>query len=142
MKQEAPQIELVGPDRLRPIEGHSRKRVRWLVDKITRENVWTRPLCVERNHLLVLDGMHRLHAAREMGLAVVPCALFDYDEVEVWSLRDNHVVTRERVVEQALSGDIYPYKTAKHRFPGVLAPLAIPVDSLRADARAEGECAR
>jgi L-serine kinase (ADP) len=141
MKQE-PQIELVATDRLRPIEGHSRKRVRWLVEKITRESLWTRPLCVERNHLLVLDGMHRLHAAREMGLALVPCALFDYADVEVWSLRDNHVVTRERVVEQAIAGTIYPYKTAKHRFPGVIAPLSVSVDSLRRAARDEGACAR
>jgi hypothetical protein len=135
------QIRMVPVDRLRPIEGHSRKRVRWLAEKITRENVWTRPLCVEERHLLVLDGMHRLHAARELGLAVVPCALYDYADVEVWSLRDNHVVTRERVVEGAISGNIYPYKTAKHRFPGTLEPLSVPVDALRRPADADAECA-
>lgn len=124
-------MKLVNPESLRHIEGFSPKRVEWLTQKILDEGVWTRPLCIERTHLLALDGQHRMEVALRLGLARVPCLLFDYDEVEVWSLRDNHAVSRALVIERSLSGDIYPYKTAKHRFPREVAPIAIPLDELR-----------
>ena len=62
----------------------------------------------------------------------VPCKMFEYDDVEVWSLRPTtHEVTVSSIIERSLSGDIYPYKTAKHRFPEELDELSIALDELR-----------
>jgi len=125
-------MKLIPTSRLRHIEGFSRKRADNIKRKILEEGIWTRPLRVERNHWLVLDGQHRMEIALDLGLRRVPCQLYDYADVEVWSLRDKHEVSRERVIAKALAGDIYPYKPAKHRFPDEVGELAIPLAELLA----------
>ena len=80
-----------------------------------------------------MDGQHRMEVAKNLGLNVVPCLLYDYKDVEVWSLRENYEVTQKLIVERALAENIFPYKTAKHRFPyGANAVCKIPLDELRA----------
>lgn len=124
-------IQMVDPKRLRHIEGFSKRRAKWLEKKIIDEGIWTKPLAIERTHKLVLDGQHRMEVALALGLKKVPCVYYDYDEVEVWSLRDNHEVSAELVIQKSLRGDIYPYKTAKHRFPNELPAIEIPLEKLR-----------
>ncbi len=114
---EKKRIKLIKVKLLKHIEGFSKKRVQWLKNKICEEGYWTRPVCIGKNHYLVMDGQHRLEVAKELNLEYIPCLLFDYYEVEVWSLRDNHKVTPQLVIERALKEELYPYKTVKHRFP-------------------------
>ena len=116
---------------LRHIEGFGKKRVEWLVDKIKKEGIWTAPLCIEKHHYLVMDGQHRMEAAFRLGLVVVPCMLFDYSDVEVWSLRSNHIVSRDLVITRALEDNIYPYKTVKHRFPIDIPICSYTIQELR-----------
>lgn len=117
---------------LRHIEGFSRRRVTWLARKIQREATWTKPIVVDRAHHLVMDGQHRMEVARLLGLKFVPALVYDYADVEVWSLRPRtHTVSVAEITARSLSGDIYPYKTAKHRFPcGDLPELSIPLAQL------------
>lgn len=130
-KKPAP-IEMIDPTRLRHIEGFSKKRAVWLQRKIEAEGIWTKPLAIDRKHLLVMDGQHRMEVALALKLRRVPCKMFEYDDVEVWSLRPTtHEVTVSSIIERSLSGDIYPYKTAKHRFPEELDELSIALDELR-----------
>lgn len=110
-------IELLDPTGLRHIEGHSVRRVRWLKDKVIREGRWTKPIAIDERHYFVLDGQHRLEVALQLGLRRVPAVRFCYAEVEVWSLRPKYQFTWQDVVNRCLAGDIYPYKTVKHRFP-------------------------
>jgi len=114
MKRE---IELIKVSNLRHIEDYGRKRAKWLRDKILEEGLWTVPLKIEKNLNLVMDGQHRMEVAKEIGLSVVPCLVYSYEEVEVWSLRKEYEVTSKLIIERVLSDDIYPYKTAKHAFP-------------------------
>lgn len=123
-------ITYVATDKLKHIESFSKKRVTWLVKKIQTEQVWTKPLCVDKNHFLVMDGQHRMESAKILGLKYVPCVLFDYTEVEIWSLRDNYLVDHDTVINRSLNNDIYPYKTVKHRFPMELPELSIPLSEL------------
>ncbi len=110
-------MKLIEVKKLLHIEGFSKKRVKWLTQKITDDGLWKIPICIEKSHLLVLNGQHRLETAKGLGFKFIPCALFNYDDVEMWSLRSNHEVTRALVIERSINGDIYPYKTVKHRFP-------------------------
>jgi hypothetical protein len=123
-------IDLVDVLSLSHIEGFSDKRVKWLTNKIIAEGSWNKPIVVEDEHLLVMDGQHRMEAALRMGLARVPAVRYRYDEVEVWSLRSNHEVTPQLVVARALAGDIYPYKTVKHSFPEPIPACAVPIAQL------------
>lgn len=110
-------ITLIEVCKLRHIEDYGRKRVAWLKEKIINENNWTVPLKIETNNYLIMDGQHRMEVAKLLNLKYVPCLLYSYEEVDVWSLRESHVVTAKSVIERALAGNIYPYKTAKHAFP-------------------------
>jgi len=123
-------IEFIEVGKLKHIEGFSKKRAQWLNKKIVAEKIWSKPLCIERKHCLVLDGQHRMEVAKELQLKRVPCLLYDYEEVEFWSLRENWEVSMESVTSKALSGDIYPYKTVKHRFPDKIVLCNIPLGKL------------
>ena len=125
------QIAFVPVDSLRHIEGFSSKRVEWLREKIEREQVWTKPLALDRTHHLVMDGQHRMEVARALDLAVVPAVLFDYSDVEVWSLRPKYEFSWETVVQRSIANDPYPYKTVKHGFPVDLPNCSVPLDQLR-----------
>ena len=73
-------------------------------------------IIVEKKNNLVLDGQHRLEAAKMLGLIRLPALFVDYNDVEVWTLRPEIKITRLSVVKNARSGKIYPYKTVKHKF--------------------------
>lgn len=125
-------IEFVPVERLRHIEGFSKRRVEWLTRKIVDEGLWTKPVALDAHHDLVLDGQHRMEAARTLGLRRIPAVRYAYSDVEVWSLRPNHAFDWQRVTERALAGQPYPYKTVKHAFPdGGLPACAIALESLR-----------
>ena len=125
-------VERVPVGRLRHIEGFSKKRVDWLVEKILAEGVWTKPVALDAEHDLVLDGQHRMETAKRLGLKWVPAIRYVYADVEVWSLRPAHQFDWQTVTERALADKPYPYKTVKHRFPeGGLPEIAIPLAELR-----------
>jgi len=123
-KPHNPVIEFIDVQTLRHIEGFSRPRVAWLAKKIQAEQLWTKPVVLDRTHHLVMDGQHRMEVAKLLGLSVIPAILYDYANVEVWSLRPEHyTVSWQEIIARALRGDIYPYKTAKHRFPCAELPV-------------------
>jgi hypothetical protein len=126
-------IEMVDVTCLKHIEGFSKKRVQWLKDKIVREGVWNKPVALDGSHGLVLDGQHRMEVAKALGLKRIPAIRYDYAAVKVWSLRPGkHEFTWETVVERALAGDIYPYKTVKHEFPVPLPACHFRIEELMA----------
>lgn len=124
-------IEFVEVTQLKPIERFSEERVIALMQKIQQENVWTKPLYIEKDHNIVLDGQHRLEVARRLGLKRVPVQGFRYEDVNVWTLRKEEEVTIPLVIRRALEGRIYPYKTVKHKFPNVIGECAIPLEQLQ-----------
>ncbi len=126
-----PKIQLVPVERLIHIEGHSKKRVSWLIKKILDEGVWTKPLAIDHKHNLVLDGQHRMEAALRLNLKKVPVVKYDYSRVTLWSLRPNYAFDWKLVTERSLAGEPYPYKTVKHAFPFPLPEIAIPLSKLQ-----------
>ena len=128
---EAPAINSLPVNVLRHIECFDEDRVCTLQQKIMQEGVWTRPLIVEKKHNLVLDGQHRLECAKAMGLVVVPCILVDYEDVAVWSLRQEYSVSAKKVLCKVKNGEIYPYKTVKHKFNFLIPELHISLDELQ-----------
>jgi len=124
-------IEMVEVDRLKHIEGFSKKRVQWLKDKIVSEGIWNKPVALDNEHGLVLDGQHRMEVARALGLKRIPAVKYSYPAVRIWSLRPGkYEFTWETVVLNALQGNIYPYKTVKHEFPLPLPSCSYALDEL------------
>ncbi|MDR1553574.1 MAG: NTP transferase domain-containing protein [Prevotellaceae bacterium] len=114
--QEAPLVELIETATMKGIEAYSDERVQELIDKIKTEKRWTVPVIIENKHHLVLDGQHRLEASKRMGIKKIPAIIVNYSDVQVWTLRKEEKVSIKRVFNRVLKGDIYPYKTVKHKF--------------------------
>jgi hypothetical protein len=123
-------IELVSPALLRHLEGFSARRVAWLRERVVREGRWKKPIALDDEHNIVLDGQHRVEVAIALGLQRVPVVRYPYASVEVWSLRPKYQFTWRDVVRHVLGGEIYPYKTVKHRFPGKAAVCDYPLAEL------------
>jgi len=108
---------LINPIKLNPIEAHSKERVDWLSEKIINEGYWSKPIAVAKEHNLVMDGHHRLETALRLGFLRVPCFIFSYKEINIYSLRDEIEVTHDIIVKNFLESKLFPYKTVKHELP-------------------------
>lgn len=113
-------IHFVRVDLIRPNECHHPEHAVALADTILREQLWRIPITLERNNLAVMDGHHRVEAARMLKLKYVPCLLLDYGQVKVSASRQGFVVTPQEIVRRAKEGELYPPKTTHHRFPSPL----------------------
>jgi len=118
-------------NKLYPVEAYDKSRISRIKQFIIQDSYWRKPLRIEKNHNLVLDGHHSLELAREMKLRFVPVIGFDYDEIEMWSLREELCLNKEIVIKNATRGNIYPYKTVKHKFPDVRCECNISLEELR-----------
>lgn len=123
-------VYLIEASKLHPLESHNNRRVPFIKKMIIKNGFWEKPLRIEKNHNLVLDGHHSLELAKQMKLRLVPVIGFDYDEVKMWSLREEIPLDKETVIKNAKNSKIYPYKTVKHKFPNVKCKCKIRVDRL------------
>lgn len=115
-------IHLVPIGRIRPSECHDPKQATVLAKMMRDKGVWHTPVMLERRSLTVMDGHHRLAAARLLELKFVPCLLLDYNQVEVNTARAGYLVTPQEIVRRAQMEDLYPPKTIRHLFSSPLPP--------------------
>lgn len=127
----APEVQFVSVDGLKHIEAFDEKRVQTLLTKIEGEAVWSAPVIIEKNDHLVLDGQHRMEVAKRMGLKRIPAIVVDYRDVHVWTLRKEQRVSLPLIRKRVRNGNIYPYKTVKHKFDFYLPKISVDLDELR-----------
>lgn len=124
-------ISLFNVDLLNHVEGFSKKRVEWLKEKIITEGIWNLPICIDGEYGIVMDGQHRMEVAKSLGLSHIPVLKFTHQEVDFWSLRDNHEVSLKQIIENHSTGNVYPYKTVKYGFPVEVPKCSINLEELR-----------
>lgn len=129
-EKEQLEIELIAVDSLKPIEDFISERADQLFETISENEFWIKPIVIESEHGLILDGHHRFNVAKRMGLKKIPVIVVDYKDIEIWSLRPEEEVTHELVVKRALSNNIYPNKTVKHNFPFAVPECKISIKTL------------
>ena len=130
IQEEAPNIEYVEVNSLKHIEDYDRDRVLQLKEKILSEKTWTVPIIVDKLGL-VLDGEHRMEVAKSLGLKRVPAICVDYNSIVVWSLRKEYKVSPKLVERKVKRGEIYPYKTVKHKFNFLIPNTNINIEDLK-----------
>ena len=90
-----------------------------------------RPIVVDVNTHVILDGHHRYATARSLGLAYIPALLVDYRDEEIKVRSWRHVeVTKRDVVRAGLSGRPLPPKTSRHIFPFDQERVNVPLSDL------------
>ena len=129
-------VELVPLEVLRPHEQILPKKVDQLEKMTHRWNAYTKPLLIDRATGTILDGHHRYNVAQRLGLLCVPCVLIDYledslIELDVWPNCGRDKVTKNEVIQAALSGNLFTPKTSRHRLSDHLPPIAVPLSRLR-----------
>lgn len=120
-------IELIDLNSILPNEEHDKELARRIAKSMLDTRRWIVPIVLEKNSLSVMDGHHRLAAARLIGLRLVPSLLLEYTVVHVVSSREGYVVTPDAIIERAVSHNLYPVKTTKHVFPFRIQNCNVPL---------------
>jgi L-serine kinase (ADP) len=111
-------VVLVSTQQLRPSQDVNLGRANSLSQQIEKHGVWSQALLITSNELVILDGHHRLRAAKQMSLSMLPCLLVDYSsgviDSQAWDRRKS--IGIQEVLKAALSGILLPAKTVRHKF--------------------------
>ena len=127
-------VSAVPIGRLVPHEEHDDRRALRLARHIGHMGVWTAPLVIERDSLVIMDGHHRLRAAQTLRLSMLPAVLLSYEDggvlLQAW--RKGETWSPATVLSRARSGLLLPRKTTRHLFQPVIGSVDIPLDRLTA----------
>lgn len=124
-------VVLIPIEVLYPHEEVNPARLKELEQEITRFGVLRKPILVESESLVILDGHHRVRVLRKLGKRFVPALLISYEDlcVRVESWRSDWVVTKDLVLKAGLTGRLLPHKTSRHVLcfdvPLVDVPLSV-----------------
>lgn len=124
-------VYLVVLHAIRPNERYDEAHAYALATQIERMQVWTTPIALERHTLAVMDGHHRLAAAKYLGLTYIPCLLLDYSLVSVEASRAHFRVDPDEIIRRAVQYDLYPPKTTRHIFPAISFECCVSLIHLR-----------
>lgn len=87
-----------------------------LKNEILGDGMLKMPICIDKRTCIILDGHHRLQALKKIGCKKIPVVMVDYQspEIKVIPWREGEAVTKEKIIDTALSGRRMPSKTSKH----------------------------
>jgi hypothetical protein len=114
----------------------SEQHVEDLLEATQRWGAYVSPLLVDRVTGTILDGHHRYHVGKRLGLNRVPAVLVKYEDdplitVDVWDGCGVKALTKRQVLAMALSPYVFPPKTSKHTFVDDLPPIRVPLTILQ-----------
>ena len=109
-------LEFVRPSELWEHEEVDPDRLQKTFRIIKEQGVLKRSLAVDSRTLVVLDGVHRLNVLRQLRCMRVPVCLFDYmsEEIVVGVADRKKIISKEDVIDAALSGRKFPPRTTWH----------------------------
>ncbi len=87
-----------------------------LKNEIQSDGILKMPICIDKKTCIILDGHHRLGALKRLGCKKIPAVLVDYQspEIKVIPWREGEMITKEKIIDTALSGKRMSSKTSKH----------------------------
>jgi len=106
-----------------------------LLEMTLKWDGFTKPLIVDKATGTVLDGHHRLAVAQRLELARIPVVCIDYlddssVELELWPASELESISKQEVIDMALSANLYPPKTTRHRISDHLPPIHVSLKRL------------
>jgi sulfur carrier protein ThiS len=87
-----------------------------LMEKIKSDGILKKPIAVDKNTKIVLDGAHRLNALKALGCKKIPAVLVNYrsPKIKVLPWRKGEKIAKKDVIIAGLTGNKLPPKTSKH----------------------------
>jgi len=101
------------------LRGHERidpKRLYNLKTEIESDGILKRPIAVDINTKVILDGHHRIEALKLLGCSKIPVLFVDYQspKIGVRTAENGEEYSKEKVIEAALKGKPLPPKSTWH----------------------------
>lgn len=131
-----PRLALIGTAQILPTEEHDPAHAAALAQQIAALQLWTVPVLVLQEAPVLLDGHHRLAAARRLGLLRVPAYLLAKDDprLSLRGWRPGEAPTMADVLAHATRGTLFPPKTTRFEVAVPRPETQIPLTLLRAPA--------
>ena len=87
-----------------------------LKNEILSDGILKMPICIDKKTCIILDGHHRLQVLKRIGCKKIPVVVVDYHspKIKVIPWREGETITKEKIIDTALSGGRMPSKTSKH----------------------------
>jgi len=129
-----PQVELVERVSLSPHEMTIPSNIEKRLAKLRKLGFY-KPIIVDFESMVILDGHHKWNAAEMLGLIKVPVLKVDYlksteIEVRTWPDCGREEITKDEVIGMGLSEGLFPPKTSRHFFPFDIPSIRIPLGDL------------
>jgi L-serine kinase (ADP) len=126
------ELELVSLDRIQETEEHDSILAIQLAETIFELGLWTVPIAIEQSTYAVMDGHHRLYAAKLLNFKRVPCILMDYQQsgVVLRSWRKDFDISVTDIFMMIKNNKKYPLKTTRHLFNPSIQEISIPLSLL------------
>lgn len=104
---------------LKKLKGHEQINPEYLEilkNQIKSNGILKKPIAVDENTYVVLDGHHRLEALKKLGYKKIPVKFVDYNSLNIIVLawRIGERVTKDVVINAGLNGKKLLPKTSKH----------------------------
>lgn len=110
---------------LKEHEQVDQSKVKRIVEELLNTQTIT-PIVVEKSKYVILDGHHRYNALKTISARLVPAIVVDYKDESVrlsyWR-EEYKSISKEDVINAALSGNKFPVKTSRHYFNFEQEPL-------------------
>jgi hypothetical protein len=132
----ADDVELVRIDWLKPHEEIRAKNMQQLKMMTLRWGGFTKPLLADAQSGAILDGHHRYNVGLALNLVRLPVLLCDYlndddVEVEVWPNCGIESISKQDVLDMALSGELFPPKSSRHILANDIPPIMVSLEKLQ-----------
>lgn len=128
-------VRLVPVEWLKPHEEIKTKNMEKLLQMTLKWDGFTKPLIADKTTGTILDGHHRYAVANRLELARIPVVCIDYledqsVELELWPASELDSISKQDVIDMALSSNLYPPKTTRHRISDYLPPIHVSLKRL------------
>ncbi len=92
------------------------QRLAALKAEIESDGILKKPIVVDANTNVVLDGHHRIKALQALGCSKIPVILIDYKspKIGVKTSENGDEYSKRKVIEAALKGKLLPPKSTWH----------------------------
>ena len=87
-----------------------------LKKQIMKDRILKKPIVVDRNTKIIIDGHFRFNSLKQLGYSKIPAFLIDYNspDILVRTWRENEKITKKDVLFSGLNGIKLPPKTSKN----------------------------
>src|SRR3972149_4922575 len=112
----SPKLKFIGLEMLREHEYPEPSLLKRLLEEMRSDGVLRRPIAVDKNTNVILDGHSRFNCLKLLGCNIVPAYLFDFrmPEIIVRPYRRGERISKDDVITAGLTGKKLPPKSSKH----------------------------